>query len=281
MHLTTTQTLLALALLAGPLSAQEPPSEETIEFFSLNCKSCHTIGGGRLTGPDLKGLGERRDRDWVVRFLQDPASVLNGGGEYEQKLLADANGTYMPDLPGIDAARASKLYDLILAESALEKSQFAGVQVSDRPLTEADVERGRRLFLGAERFKNGAPACISCHTTAGLPGLGGGVLGPDLTAAYGRLEGRTALTAWLSAPPSATMQPVFAKRSLEGEEILALVAWLQHEAEGGDFESSPRSLPFVLAGIAAAGALLVLFDIFWRGRFRGVRRPLVHGGNEA
>ncbi len=27
------------------------------------CKACHTIGGGKLIGPDLKGVTERRDED--------------------------------------------------------------------------------------------------------------------------------------------------------------------------------------------------------------------------
>ena len=281
MHATTLRTLFAATILAGPLLGQDPPSEETIEYFSLNCKSCHTIGGGPLTGPDLKGFHERRDLAWLTRFLKDPKATLDGGGEYEQQLLQDARGQYMPPVANVTPALASKLFDLIAAESVSESPRFAGVQVSDRPLTDADVERGRRLFLGLDRFESGAPACISCHTSAGLDGLGGGILGPDLTAAYGRLEGRTALAAWLSAPPSPVMQPVFAEHGLDGEEILALVAWMQDEAQAGVAESTPRVLPFVLAGVALAGGLLVLFDLLWRGRFRGVRRPLVHGGNEA
>lgn len=281
MHATPTHTLLAAALLAAPLAAQDPPSEETIEYFSRNCQSCHTIGGGRLTGPDLKGFTERRDRDWAKRFLLDPKAVLDAGGEYERQLLREARGVYMPPVPGMTEKLAGKLYDLIAAESALEESRFQGIQVSDRPLTDADVARGRRLFLGRESFESGAPACVSCHTSAGLTGLGGGILGPDLTAAYGRLEGRAALVAWLSSPPSPVMQPVFAEHSLDGEEILALVAWMQDEAKGGVAESPPRRMPFVLGGVALAGALLVLFDLLWRGRFRGVRRKLVHGGTEA
>jgi mono/diheme cytochrome c family protein len=274
-------TLLAAALLAAPLVAQDAPSEETIDFFARNCQSCHTIGGGRLTGPDLKGFDQRRDRDWGISFLLDPKAVLDGGGDYEKTLLQDARGVYMPPVTGINPGLAGKLYDLIAAEGALPKSRFAGIQVSDRPLTAEDVARGRRLFTGQDAFEGGGPSCASCHTTAGLGGLGGGILGPDLTAAYARLEGRTALAAWLSAPPSPVMQPVFADHALDGEEVLALVAWLQDEARSGATEGEPRTLPFVLSGIALAGALLVLFDLAWKGRFRGVRRPLVHEGRDA
>jgi mono/diheme cytochrome c family protein len=267
--------VLALCL-AAPLLAQNPPSEETIEFFSRNCTSCHTIGGGNLTGPDLRGLAERRDRDWVVRFLLDPKGTLDAGGDYEQRLLQTARGVYMPPVPGLDRRLAEKLFALIEQESALEESRFKGLQISDRPLTAHDVERGRELFLGRRALQGRGPACSTCHTTAGMGGLGGGSLGPDLTAAYARLEGRTALAAWLSAPPSPTMQPVYGAHTLDGEEVLALVAYLQDQARSGIAEAAPRRLPFVLAGLALAAAMLVALDLIWRNRFRGVRRSLVH-----
>jgi len=260
---------------AGAATAQEPVSEETVSFFRQNCASCHTIGGGRLTGPDLKEVSQRQERSWLIGFLMDPKGVLDNGGEYEQGLLAEARGVYMPAVPGMNRALAGKLLDLIDAESLLEESRFAGVQLSTRPLTAADVARGQDLFLGRERFESGSPACVSCHTLAGLGGLGGGRLGPDLTGVYGRLEGRKGLGAWLAAPPSAVMQPLFADDPLDSEEILALVAFLQERAESGAVEGGPNTLNFVMAGIAVAAALMVLFDLLWRRRFRAVRRPLV------
>jgi mono/diheme cytochrome c family protein len=137
------------------------------------------------------------------------------------------------------------------------------------------VERGRALFLGRADFGAGAPSCISCHTTEGLGSFGGGALGPDLTSAFARLEGRKPLAAWLSAPPSLVMQPVFRNKPLNEEEILALVAYLRSTAESGGRESSGLSLDFLLSGIGGAAVLMVLLDFSWRRRYRAVRRPLV------
>ena len=273
--------LLLASAIASPNSAQDAPSEETISFFARNCASCHTIGGGRLTGPDLKGLGERRDEAWVTKFIRDPKGTIDSGGEYEQGVLGESRGVYMPTIPGINAGLAAKLFTLIEQEGAKEKSQFAGIEVSDRPLTEVDVQRGRELFLGARAFKSGAPACVSCHTTVSIGGFGGGNLGPDLTAVYARLEGRTALAAWLSSPPSNTMKPIFDKKGLEGEEVLALVAFFSDEASSGYDESESRILPFILMGLGVAASLLVILDLVWRNRFRGVRRSLVHEARNA
>jgi mono/diheme cytochrome c family protein len=271
--LVLTSVLLAVAPSAA--AGQDAPSEETIAFFKQNCVSCHTIGGGKLVGPDLKGVTDRREADWLADFIRDPKAVIDSGDPYAVQIFQEAGGVYMTQVPGIDRTLADKLVALIAAESLLEESQFLGLQISDRPLTDLDVARGERLFLGTDAYLNGAPPCASCHTVAELGGLGGGRLGPDLTSAYARLEGRKALAAWLSSPPSAVMQPVFADHPLDGEEILALVAFLADSAASGSAEAPSGILTFLLLGFGGAAVLLLAFDFLWRRRFRAVRRPLV------
>ena len=265
--------------LASAAHAQvRPPSEETIEFFRLNCASCHTIGGGRLAGPDLKDVTKRKDREWLNKFMRDPKGVIDSGDEYAQKLFREYNNVYMQQVPGLTKALADKILDLIVSESSATDPLFAGLK-NDRPLTKADIVRGRRLFLGTEDFASGAPACVSCHTVKEISALGGGSLGPDLTNAFARLEGRQALAAWLSAPPSEVMRPVYKKHRLDSEERLALVAYLK-EVGGAGESARNYSLEFVLAGFAAAALLLVLFDFLWRARYRDTRRALVRRHRE-
>jgi mono/diheme cytochrome c family protein len=266
--------ILFLGLCAGSASAQAP-SEEAYEYFGLNCKSCHTVGGGDLTGPDLQGLLERRDRAWLVEFIQHPKAVMDSGDAYAVALLRDARGVYMPDPPGMTAEKAGKLVDLIELESSLEKSRFAGIQISDRPLTQADIDLGRELFRGEAAYQSGAPACFSCHTLAGAGGFGGGQLGPDLTAVYARLEGRKGLAAWLSSPPSPVMTPIYRETPIDSEEVLALTAYLKHTAAGGQELAEDGTLAFLLTGLGLAALVLVLFDVIWRDRYVATREPLV------
>lgn len=51
-----------------------PPGELT--FLKVGCKSCHTVGGGKLIGPDLAGVTQRRDEGWIRTWLKDPPSML-------------------------------------------------------------------------------------------------------------------------------------------------------------------------------------------------------------
>lgn len=266
--------LLASSFLAA-IPATPAGAQESAAYFKQNCASCHTIGGGRLTGPDLKDVSARKDRAWLARFIVDPRSLLDAGDPYALELQRDARGAVMPALPGLTKARAEALLDLIDAESKLEKSQFAGVQLSDRPFTPADVEAGLAFFEGTRSFRNGGPSCLSCHGAHGLGGLGGGTLAPDLTTVFERYGGRKTLSVWLSAPATPTMQSVFARAPLEADEILPLVAYFQSTLQRSPEDAATARLNFVLMGLGGTLLVLGLFDVVWNKRFRAVRRPLV------
>lgn len=258
-------------------------AQETADYFRQNCQSCHTIGGGRLTGPDLKNVTQRKDRAWLAGFMLSPQGMIDRGDLYALKLQQEARGVVMPQIVGLDKARAEALLNLIETESKAEKSQFAGTQISDRPLTAADVEQGRQILLGTRKLAGGGPACLGCHTMKGLGGLGGGRLGPDLTRVYERLSGRKNLGAWLSAPATPTMAAVFRNRPMTAEEILPLIGVFEQAARNGGQDDSPALLIFLLFGLGGAAVGLVTLDIAWKRRFSTVRAALVgkhRGGND-
>lgn len=263
--------IVAVVCFALSASAQTTPADQ----FRQSCASCHTIGGGRLVGPDLKNVTQRKDRAWLTSFVQNPRAAIDGGDPYAVQLQRDAQGVVMPSL-GLDAARVQAMLDLIEGESKLPRSQFAGTQVSDRPFTQQDVATGRALFTGAQRLKNGGPACMSCHTVRGLGGLSGGRLGPDLTLVYERLQGRKGLTGWLTNPASPTMMPVFKPTPIDPNEIFPLVAMFESTAKQGGQDDSTARLNFALLGLSGLVVGLVAMDSIWKKRLRGVRRELVN-----
>ncbi len=179
---------LALALLAGallvcssgPALAQ---ADEGEALFQEKCSGCHTIGGGALVGPDLQGAVDRRGGpDATAAFIVDPA------------------GTAMPNL-GVTADQAAAIVAFLSASAAPPET----------PPTE-------NLFEGRSDFDGGGPACLSCHSVAGIGALGGGALGPDLTGAFAKYNGETGLVASLTTVAFPTMQPVYTGAPITEQE---------------------------------------------------------------
>jgi uncharacterized iron-regulated membrane protein len=107
------------------------------------------------------------------------------------------------------------------------------------------------------------------------PALGGGRLGPDLTNIYERLKGRKALSAWLMAPGTETMLPIFKNHPMTADEINALAAYFEAAAGESPAEPAANRIALLLMGLAGAIALVFGFDAIWKRRFHSVRRPLV------
>jgi cytochrome c2 len=268
--------LFVLTLAEHPVSAQE-----AADFFRQNCMSCHTVGGGRLTGPDLKNVLERKERAWLAEFMLNPQASIDKGDPYALKILQEARGVVMPAVSGMTQDRAQALLTMLESESKLAKSQFAGMQISDRPFTSIDIAQGRLIFEGNRSQANGGPPCLACHTVKSTGDLGGGRLGPDLTRVYERLQGRKSLAAWLYSPATPTMSSVFKRQALKPEEILPLVAFFEDAARRGGQDDSAARLNFFLLGLGGAVLGLVAFDAVWTRRFRNVRRSLVENARSA
>lgn len=265
----------ALAVVAAITLIVTARAQDTPDYYRQNCLQCHTIGGGRLTGPDLKDVTKRKDRAWLAAFIANPKAVIDSGDAYALKILEESRNVPMPTLPGLTKERLENLLDLIEAESALEESQFKGLQLSTRPFTDADRAAGRAIFLGRQKLEKGGTACIACHSMHDTRALGGGRLGPDLTNIYERLQGRQALSAWLMAPGTETMRPIFKDHPLTADEINPLVAYFEASAGQRAAEPAASRVALLLLGLAGAAALVFGMDAIWKRRFHSVRRPLV------
>lgn len=48
-------------------------------YKELDCAGCHRIHGeGEAEGPDLSYVGDRRDREWLIRHFRDPEALVPG-----------------------------------------------------------------------------------------------------------------------------------------------------------------------------------------------------------
>jgi mono/diheme cytochrome c family protein len=85
---------------AVQLQAEKSPGSKSIaqgeEIFNEKCAACHTIGGGRKIGPDLKGVTEKREHEWLVKFISNPEKMYEEGDPIAAELLKEY-GIKMPN----------------------------------------------------------------------------------------------------------------------------------------------------------------------------------------
>ena len=108
-----TQTGFPPASAPGPAAPQEVAQGKAL--FQQRCSSCHSIGGGKKVGPDLKGVTQTRPHDWLVEFISDPQAVIARNDPTIQELL----GQYQVQMPntGTSKAEAENILVYIQSES--------------------------------------------------------------------------------------------------------------------------------------------------------------------
>jgi cytochrome c2 len=249
---------------AAPLSQSAGDGEA---LFKTKCTACHTIGAGKLVGPDLDGVTKRRTKEWLTSWISAPDKMLAAKDPTAVQLLQEYNNVPMPNYGLTDAQVASLI-------TYLESAQGTVVTKPAPALPTGDPAVGRALFTGGTRLQNGGPPCMGCHSVAGIGALGGGVLGPDLTEAFTRYGGEAGLANFLNTTPTATMNAVWTRQPLTPDEQANLRAFLQQTA--ALLERPAETLgPLALIVVVVAALLLILAQVYWRRRLTGVRRPMV------
>ncbi|KAA0266243.1 MAG: hypothetical protein EDM79_16055 [Chloroflexi bacterium] len=147
--------------------------------------------------------------------------------------------------------------------------------VSAEMIANANVENGRKLFMGYAHFEHEGPPCMGCHSVGENGLLGGGALGPDLTNVSAQrsdieILGILSNTGTVTSP---VMQPIYITDPLTAEEQADLLAFMK--ASVGEPETDRELLVLGISIIGTIGAAIV-FGFIYRNRLRSVRRALVN-----
>jgi mono/diheme cytochrome c family protein len=261
------------------VSAQTQAPSPAATLFEKSCYSCHNIGGGDKKGPDLKGVTTRRTREWLHQYIASPASMNRNGDPDAVALFKKFAPEVMPD-----QAIAPEQIDALLAliDDLSKKNETfvpAGAKLA-RPIVPSDIDAGLALFTGRVALKGEGTACVSCHNVNGVGRLGGGTLGPDLTAVNTKYKDPE-LIGILQNPNFPTMKSVFGTRPLADEEIVQLFAYFQNaKLTQPAAQINPAGIVrldpwFVVVGFFLALLSVWSFSLIWRNRLQGVREPIV------
>ncbi|MEE8312060.1 MAG: SCO family protein, partial [Candidatus Binatia bacterium] len=95
-------------------------------LFRTRCSTCHTIGGGDdEIGPDLLGVTDARERDWLLRWIKAPDEMLAEKDPIAMGLFYKFNELQMPNLK-LGDLEANALIEYMATESRrVEKGRLA------------------------------------------------------------------------------------------------------------------------------------------------------------
>ena len=96
-----------------PVAADPQQASRGQELFTLKgCNACHTVGSGRLIGPDLSGVTDRRTRGWILGMITNPDSMIR-----QDSIAHRLFGEYMTPMANQNLTRdeAGAVYQYLLS----------------------------------------------------------------------------------------------------------------------------------------------------------------------
>jgi cytochrome c2 len=270
----TNLSLILFAFAVIFLSDYSYPQSQGETIFKKTCIACHTIGRGRLVGPDLKDISKKRSDEWIIGFVKSSQGMIKSGDKDAIAIFNEYNKTVMPD----QALSDSEIKDIILyvkqqsSGSGLTTAITETLKSSTGMLLEEasknEISAGEKLFFGEEKLANGGPACISCHNVINTENISGGLLAIDLTNAFTRLSG-TGINAVITNPPFPVMKTTYVNSTLTKDETFNLIAFLK-ETDSNFANQQPNTYKqsFLYTGLIGAVILFGIYGGIWWNRKR-------------
>ena len=249
-------TAILLALLAFPSALAWGQGDEAAGkgLFMNQCSVCHGADASGKTAM-AKSLGATI-QDFRSKQVQSLTDLDI------RRVITEGKGI-MPPLGDLGTGNFTNLIAYIRSFSANQ---------AEESVAQGSPQRGEQLFTGEVHFRNRGPACISCHTIAGLSFHDGGTLGPDLTHAYAKL-GPRGTEAAMQTLYFGVMTPIYSEHPVVPQEQADLIALLKQSEAKPQTKWSTQIL--ILIAFLLGGVFVALTGFLWRDRVRSVRRALV------
>jgi cytochrome c2 len=139
------------------------------DIYNSTCAACHTIGKGRLIGPDLSRIYEKRDQEWLFQIIRSSQDLIKEGDSLAVALYEEYNRIPMPD-NNLSDQEIQNIIDYISSiDSQVADGSVTQEEVPDSTVSPAleyspdDLKTGYALFYGHQKFSNGAASCFACH----------------------------------------------------------------------------------------------------------------------
>lgn len=235
------------------------------------CISCHSIAGVSVpnqgtVGPNLTNVYAELGPSGIQARIQPPFSGIMAAVYSNHVLVSEEQ----MDLLAFLKQNGTPLG--MQGSAPMSSTQLTPSASSAPEAPPGSPSRGESLFMGRTHFLNRGPACISCHSIAGLSFPNGGTLGPNLTHTYTML-GPRGTEAALQTLYFGVMAPIYGNHPLAPEEQRDLMAFLKQSETRPETQWNTQIL--ILIALPLAGLFVALTGFFWKNRVRSVRKALV------
>ena len=261
--------VVAIVLIFVVSSVQAQDGEQLFQ----QCKACHTIGQGKLLGPDLLNVSKKRDAVWLKNFIKSSQTLVKIGDADAVALFEEYNKLPMLDynLPDADINAIIKYIDSFSTSDSEDGAtssaadSLAAVKNTEYLAiidTDENEAKGKALFQGKRKFKNGGASCVSCHHVSHPEAIQGGLLAMDLTNTFSRIGGLAGIKGIIDFPPYPAMKDAYQHASLTEEESVQVQVFLMR-ADKNDIVSETSISDLMKQGIFSVVILLVVISLVW------------------
>lgn len=234
------------------------------ELYKATCVACHTIGNGRLVGPDLKDINNKRDADWSIEFIRASQTMIKNGDSDAIAIFEEYGKIAMPDNDlSDDQIKSILTYIEATGSGSSGNSVVADTKIVDilSGTSQANIDSGAKLFSGLARFSNNGPACSSCHQVLDESTYNSGTLAKELSETY-ELMGSAGVSGIIKNSPFPVMNKAYQGHSITEEEAVDLTAYLRNVSEQR-FYQHPQDIDVAFVGLGSfVFVLIILSTIF-------------------
>ncbi|WP_016990801.1 c-type cytochrome [Flavobacterium sp. ACAM 123] len=153
-----TVSLSSVAQDAIPAVAAEAPAAAPVatlggdpvrgkELFNSNCAACHKLDA-KATGPALRGIAQKHDKEWLYKWIHNPAAMIKSGDAAAVKVYEENNKVNMTAFPTLTE---TDIDDIIAYTSEEKPAAAAAVAVPGAAVAGGSDQGGipNTIVLGA------------------------------------------------------------------------------------------------------------------------------------
>jgi len=251
-------------------------ADEGQDLFKSTCAACHTIGNGRLVGPDLLDVSERRNQEWMVSFIKSSTAMINSGDAEASAVFKEFNNLLMPDNNYSDAQINNILAYINLGVSSKDSSEAKPISDILDGTTSKNIQNGLQLFSGKQQLANSGASCSSCHAVRDDRSFTSGMLAKDLSQTYEVMDS-AGIAAIINNPPFPVMLSAYKGHNLTETEVLDVTAYLKSVSDERIYQH-PRdfSVMFGLLGFAVFAIIyMITITLYFKRKIFAVNHKIL------